>query len=67
MRIRLKDFYVEGFLHVSYMTDDFYLYNDQTLTLRGKRSGRIFRIGDEVIVRIDRIDDIEREIIFGLA
>lgn len=67
MRVRLKDFYVEGFLHVSYMTDDFYIYNQDTLSLRGKRKKKEFRIGQEITVRIERIDEIEREIILGLV
>lgn len=67
MKVRLKDFYVEGFLHVSYMTDDFYIYDQETLTLRGKRKRKIFSIGDEITVRIERIDELEREIILGLV
>lgn len=67
LKIRLKDFYVEGFIHVSYMTDDFYIYDEKNITLRGKRRGKIFRIGDTLRVRIDRIDSVEREIILGIA
>lgn len=66
LKVRLKDFYVEAFLHVSYMTDDFYIYDQETLTLRGKRKKKIFRIGDEITVRIEKIDEIDKEIIVGL-
>ncbi|MCX7793685.1 MAG: ribonuclease R [Thermodesulfovibrionales bacterium] len=67
MKVRLKDFYVEGFLHVSYMTDDFYIYDQETLTLIGRKKKKLFRIGDEVTVRIERVDEIEREIILALV
>ncbi len=66
VKVRLMDFYVEGFLHVSYMTDDFYIYDESTFTLRGKRTGRRLSIGDEIIVRLQRIDEVSREIIFGI-
>jgi len=66
LKIRLKDFYVEGFIHVSYMTDDFYQYNERTLSLIGRNKGRVFNLGKEVKVRIDKVDMEEREIICGL-
>lgn len=66
LRIRLRDFYIDGFLHVSYMNDDFYQYDERSVSLIGRNSGRRFTIGDEVKVRIDRVDMDEREIVFGL-
>lgn len=66
MKIRLKDFYVEGFLHVSYMNDDFYQYDERSISLIGRNRGKRFTIGDELVVRIDRVDMDEREIVLGL-
>jgi ribonuclease R len=66
MRVRLDDVYVEGDLHVSNLTDDFYLYDEITMTLRGRHTGRSYAIGQELTVRVDRVDLDEREIIFGL-
>lgn len=66
LKVRLKDFYVEGFLHVSYMNDDFYQYDERSISLIGRNSGKKFRIGDELTVRVERVDMDEREIIFGL-
>jgi ribonuclease R len=66
LRVRLDDFYVEGFLHVSYMTDDFYQFNDKNMTMYGRHTKKSFKIGQEVKLRVDRVDMEEREIIFGL-
>jgi len=66
LRVRLADFYVEGFIHLSYMTDDFYQYNEKTMRLHGRHTNRSFRIGQELRLRVDRVDMEEREIIFGL-
>ncbi len=67
MRVRFEDFYVESFIHVSLMADDFYTFNEKNLSLAGKHTGRKFRIGDTARVRIDRVDLQEKEIILGLA
>lgn len=67
IRIRLNECYVEGFLHISSMTDDFYQYNEKTMRLYGRNTSRSFSIGQELTARIERVDLDEREIIFGLA
>jgi len=67
LRVRLKDFYVDGFIHVSYMTDDFYRYNERSVSLSGRNTGRTFRIGDELTVRVDKVDMEEREILLGIT
>lgn len=67
IKVRLKDFYVDGFIHVSYLADDFYWYNEKNLTLSGRATGKTFRIGKELKVRVDKVDMEEREIIFGLC
>jgi ribonuclease R len=66
MRVRLDDVFVEGDLHVSNLTDDFYLYDETTVTLRGRHTGRTYAVGQELTVRVDRVDLEEREIVFGL-
>jgi len=66
LRVRLNDFYVEGFLNLSSLTDDYYQYNDKTMRLSGRHSNRSFRLGQELRLRVDRVDMEEREIIFGL-
>jgi ribonuclease R len=67
IKVRLRDFYVEGFLHVSYMTDDFYQYNERLMCLVGRHTRRSLSIGKEVKVRIERVDMEEREIILDIV
>jgi ribonuclease R len=67
IKVRLKDFYVGGFLHVSYMTDDFYQYNERSMSLVGRHTRRSFTIGKEVKVRIDKVDMEGREIILDIS
>jgi ribonuclease R len=65
LRVRLNEFYVEGFIHVSYMTDDFYQYNENTMTLYGRHTKKNYRIGQELTLRLDRVDMEERELLFS--
>jgi len=66
IKVRLKEFYVEGLVRVSDMMDDYYIYNENDLTLSGRSTKKRFRIGDDLRVRVDRVDMLEREITFGL-
>ena len=66
LKVRLNDVYVEGFLHVSYMTDDFYEYDEKHMSLSGLNLKKRFTIGKEMTVRIDRVDMEEREVVFGI-
>jgi ribonuclease R len=67
LKIRLKDVFIDGFLHVSFMTDDFYQYDENTMTLYGIKRKKRFSIGKDVTVRVERVDMEEREVIFGLV
>ena len=58
---------VEGLVHISYLTDDYYHFHDKQYALIGERSGRIFRIGDHVKVRVIGVNLDERTIDFELV
>ncbi|MBF0555117.1 MAG: ribonuclease R [Nitrospirae bacterium] len=66
MKVRLNDYFVDGFLHISDMVDDYYVYEEGSLTIRGKNTNKTFSIGQAIQVRIDKVDIVEREIVFGL-
>jgi ribonuclease R len=67
IRIRLDDYYVDGTVRVSHMTDDYYRYDERTLTLKGRNTRKAFRVGQKMEVRVEAIDLEEREITFGLV
>ena len=67
IRIRLNDYYIDGTVRVSYMTDDYYRYDERTLTLKGRHTKKAFKIGQKLGVRLDRVDLEEREMMFGLV
>lgn len=67
IRVRLKDFFVDGFIPVSGLTDDYYIYSETSMTLAGRHTGRKFRPGREIRVMVSRVSIEERSIIFGPA
>ncbi len=67
LKVRLRDVYVEGFLHVSYMTDDYYEYHDKSMSLVGLNRKKRYSVGKELTVRIESVNLEDREIIFGIA
>ncbi|MGD9679419.1 MAG: ribonuclease R, partial [Vulcanibacillus sp.] len=58
---------VEGLIHVSYLTDDYYYYHDKQYALIGERTGKIYRIGDAVKVKVVKVNMIEHTIDFELV
>jgi len=57
---------VEGLVHVSGLADDYYRYNEATLSLHGERTGKTFRIGQPVRVVLKRVDKDKRQLDFAL-
>jgi len=48
--VELKDFFVEGLVHVSTLADDYYVFDPKRHTLSGERAGRKFMLADPVKV-----------------
>lgn len=60
--VELTDVYVEGLVHVTALTNDYYHFDPVSHTLTGERSGLCFRLGDQVRVVVARVDLDERKI-----
>ncbi|WLV23929.1 ribonuclease R [Aciduricibacillus chroicocephali] len=58
---------VEGLVHVSYLTDDYYHYDERSMALIGERTAKMHRIGDEVKVKVIGVNLDEHTIDFELA
>lgn len=56
----------EGLVHVSRLTDDYYIFDEKHYALVGERSRRAFRFGDEVRVRVVKVNPVEHSIDFEL-
>jgi ribonuclease R len=58
---------IEGMVHVSYLEDDYYHYNEKQYVLIGERTGRSFRIGDRVKIKVEAVNKAARTIDFRMA
>lgn len=58
---------VEGLVHVSDMTDDYYHYDPDLLVMVGERTKKVYRIGDLVKVKLIGASKELREINFELV
>lgn len=65
--VELQDIFVEGMVRVTSLYDDYYQYHEKRYCLVGERTHKTFRMGDEVVVRVDRVDVERRHIDFGLV
>nr|WP_167628446.1 ribonuclease R [Listeria valentina] len=57
---------IEGLVHVSAMKGDYYQFHQNLLAMIGERTGKAYRIGDEVEVEVAKVDVDGREIDFKL-
>jgi len=58
---------IEGLVHVSYMTDDYYRYDERQYAMIGERTGNVYRIGDEITIRVINVNKDERSIDFEIV
>ena len=64
--VELTDLFIEGLVPISTLTDDRYTYHENTKQIIGQRSRRVFSLGDQVRVLVDRIDPVQKKIQFAL-
>jgi len=67
LMVELPDALITGLVHVSSLTNDFYLFEPARRQLIGRRSRKRFSVGDEVSVFVARVDVFKRQIDFAIA
>jgi len=63
----LQEIYVEGLVHVTAMGNDYYHFDPTRHWLMGERTNKIYRLGDQLDVRVVQVNLDERKIDFELA
>ncbi|HET9550844.1 MAG TPA: VacB/RNase II family 3'-5' exoribonuclease, partial [Candidatus Binatia bacterium] len=64
--VELDDYFIEGLVKLSSLTDDDYDYYEKEYLIKGRRHGKKFRLGDNVRVRVAKINAFRSEIDFEL-
>lgn len=52
----IVDLLLESYLHVSELDNDYYIFEDKTNTLRGRRHNKVYRAGDRISVMLKDVD-----------
>lgn len=60
--VEIVDTKCEGMVRMSDLDDDYYEYDEKKYRIVGRKTGRVYRLGDKVVVRIKKTD-IDRRLI----
>lgn len=65
--VELKNLFIEGLVPMETLPGDHYKYHENTRKVIGERSRKQFCIGDELRVRLDRVDPVEKKLQFSVV
>lgn len=65
--VRLKELHIDGLVHISNLDNDYYRFDMVGQRLIGESSGRVFRLGDQVTVKVLSVNLDDRQIDFELV
>lgn len=57
---------IEGLVHITNLRDDYYYYNEGTYEMVGERTHKVYKLGEQVVVRVLGVDKFQRTIDFEL-
>ena len=58
---------IEGLVHVENMKDDYYIFDEKNVTMTGKNSKKVLKIGDKVRIKVIAADKMLRRIDFEIS
>jgi ribonuclease R len=64
--VELNDLFIEGLVPLDSLTDDRYVYHENTREIIGQHTGKMYRLGQRIRVLVDRIDPVEKKIQFAV-
>ncbi|HSG96608.1 MAG TPA: ribonuclease R [Woeseiaceae bacterium] len=62
--VQIGDLLVDGLVHVTSLSNDYYHFDPGTQRLVGERTGRVYKLGDPMRVQVNRVDMETRRIDF---
>lgn len=58
---------IEGLVHISFLDDDYYSYDEKRILLIGERTKKVYRLGDELKVKCSKVDLEAHEVYFEIV
>ena len=65
--VELNDLFIEGLVPLALLSDDHYLYHENTRQIIGQRTRKTYSMGEPIHVFVDRIDSMQTRIQFGIV
>ena len=62
--VQISELLVDGLVHVTSLSNDYYHHDPGTQSLVGERTGRAYRLGDPMRIQVNRVDMETRRIDF---
>ncbi len=65
--VELPEFQVDGLVHIASLGDDYYIVDEKNYKLYGQSSGREYKLGENIKVRLERVDRNENLVDFVIS
>ncbi|NRA15592.1 MAG: ribonuclease R [Oceanospirillaceae bacterium] len=65
--VELKDVYIEGLIHITALPKDYYHFEAAKQRMIGERTRKVFRLGDQLNVKVVQVNLDDRKIDFELV
>ena len=65
--VELPDYLLSGLVHVSSLDGDFYIFEQARRRIVGRRTRKVYQVGDEVEVIVARVDMFKQQVDFKIA
>ena len=57
---------IEGMVHVSKLPGDYYVYDENAYEMTGQETGKKYRLGEQITIRVDGVERLTRTIDFSI-
>jgi ribonuclease R len=65
--VELEEIYVDGLVHITALDNDYYHFDPVGHRLTGERSGQVYRLGDQLEIKVAAVNLDDRKIDFVLS
>jgi ribonuclease R len=62
--VKITEILAEGLIRLRDLEDDFYIYDEKKYAIIGKRTKKMYRLGDKVSVKLVRVNEERLELDF---
>lgn len=65
--VQIEENGAEGLVHISKLGEDFFKFAEKEYKIYGEKTGKSYRLGDEIMIRVDGVNLEEKKLDLGLV